>query len=87
MPFPVFDVQQCMKTSAERTDIVMRRIQELIHRNVTPKRQYHSQALRLQQVGILPLIFRFLICLLAFSVFLSVCLSVLTHRSDKANGE
>ncbi|XP_059488573.1 F-actin-uncapping protein LRRC16A isoform X2 [Neocloeon triangulifer] len=49
MPFPVFDVQHCMKASAERTDIIMRRVQELIHRNVTPKRQYHSQALRLQQ--------------------------------------
>ncbi|CAB3369160.1 Hypothetical predicted protein [Cloeon dipterum] len=49
MPFPVFDVQHCMKASAERTDLIMRRIQELIHRNVTPKRQYHSQALRLQQ--------------------------------------
>ncbi|KAF4525095.1 hypothetical protein B566_EDAN014291, partial [Ephemera danica] len=49
MPFPVFDVQPCMKTSAERTDIIMRRIQELLHRNVTPKKHTQGQALRLQQ--------------------------------------
>ncbi|XP_063216006.1 F-actin-uncapping protein LRRC16A isoform X3 [Bacillus rossius redtenbacheri] len=49
MPFPVHDVVPCMKTSSERTDTVMRKIQDLLHRNVTPKKYSQGQAFRLQQ--------------------------------------
>jgi hypothetical protein len=50
MPFPIYDVVPCMKTSSERTDAVMRRIQDLLHRNVSPKKYSNGQAFRLQQV-------------------------------------
>ncbi|KAG8222461.1 hypothetical protein J437_LFUL002196 [Ladona fulva] len=49
MPFPVFDVVPCMKISAERTEMIMRRIQDLLHRNVSPKKYSNGQAFRLQQ--------------------------------------
>ena len=52
MPFPVFDVNNSLKISAEKTDIVMRKIQDLLHRNVSPKNfssHGHGQAFRLQQ--------------------------------------
>ncbi|XP_071451973.1 F-actin-uncapping protein LRRC16A isoform X2 [Hetaerina americana] len=49
MPFPVFDIMPCMKVSAERTEIIMRRIQDLLHRNVSPKKYSNGQAFRLQQ--------------------------------------
>lgn len=49
MPFPVHDIVPCMKTSAERTDTVMRKIQDLLHRNVSPKKYSNGQAYRLQQ--------------------------------------
>ncbi|KAK7868710.1 hypothetical protein R5R35_008235 [Gryllus longicercus] len=49
MPFPVHDIVPCMKTSAERTDTVMRKIQDLLHRNVSPKKYSNGQAFRLQQ--------------------------------------
>lgn len=38
MPFPIFDVTPCMKASADRTDIVTRKIQDLLNRNVTFRR-------------------------------------------------
>lgn len=38
MPFPIFDVTPCMKANAERTDVVMRKIQELLNRNVSPRK-------------------------------------------------
>ncbi|GLH15724.1 Leucine-rich repeat-containing protein 16A [Gryllus bimaculatus] len=50
MPFPVHDIVPCMKTSAERTDTVMRKIQDLLHRNVSPKKYSNGQAFRLQQL-------------------------------------
>ncbi|KDR15295.1 F-actin-uncapping protein LRRC16A isoform X2 [Zootermopsis nevadensis] len=49
MPFPIYDVVPCMKTSSERTDSVMRKIQDLLHRNVSPKKYSNGQAFRLQQ--------------------------------------
>ncbi|XP_023724032.1 F-actin-uncapping protein LRRC16A isoform X2 [Cryptotermes secundus] len=49
MPFPIYDVVPCMKISSERTDAVMRKIQDLLHRNVSPKKYSNGQAFRLQQ--------------------------------------
>lgn len=49
MPFPIFDIMPCMKMSSEKTDVVMRKIQEMLHRNVSPKKYSNSQAFRLQQ--------------------------------------
>ncbi|XP_049862710.1 F-actin-uncapping protein LRRC16A isoform X2 [Schistocerca gregaria] len=49
MPFPIYDIVPCMKTSAERTDAVMKKIQDILHRNVTPKIYSNGQAFRLQQ--------------------------------------
>ncbi|CAG9763282.1 unnamed protein product [Ceutorhynchus assimilis] len=39
IPFPIFDVAPCMKASTERTDTVMRKIQDLLNRNVAFKQQ------------------------------------------------
>lgn len=39
IPFPIFDVTPCMKASAERTDSLMRKIQDLLNRNVSFKQQ------------------------------------------------
>lgn len=49
MPFPIFDLQPCMKTSAEKTELLMKKIQDLLQRNVTPNKYSHGQAFRLQQ--------------------------------------
>lgn len=38
MPFPIFDVTPCMKANAERTDVIMKKIQDLLNRNVTLRR-------------------------------------------------
>lgn len=46
MPFPIHDVMPCMKTNAEKTDAVMRKIQQLLQRNVTPKKYSNGQAFR-----------------------------------------
>lgn len=37
MPFPIFDITPCMKANAERTELVMRKIQDLLNRNVSYK--------------------------------------------------
>lgn len=39
MPFPLHDIMPCMKASAERTDVIMRKIQDLLNRNVTFKKR------------------------------------------------
>ncbi|XP_026273496.1 F-actin-uncapping protein LRRC16A isoform X3 [Frankliniella occidentalis] len=49
MPVPLMDLLPCMKVSAERTDAVMKRIQDIVHRNVSPKKYSNGQAFRLQQ--------------------------------------
>ncbi|XP_066256338.1 F-actin-uncapping protein LRRC16A isoform X2 [Euwallacea similis] len=47
IPFPIFDVTPCMKASAERTDILMRKIQDLLNRNVSSK-QHSTKIVSLQ---------------------------------------
>ncbi|XP_060521026.1 F-actin-uncapping protein LRRC16A isoform X2 [Cylas formicarius] len=47
IPFPIFDVTPCMKASAERTDTVMRKIQDLLNRNVSYK-QHMTKVMPLQ---------------------------------------
>lgn len=49
MPLPLYDVLPCMKVSAERTDTLMKKIQDVLHRNVSPKKYSNGQAFRLQQ--------------------------------------
>ena len=49
MPFPIYDLQPCMKTSAEKTEQLVKKIQDLLQRNVTPCKYSHGQAFRLQQ--------------------------------------
>lgn len=49
MPTPIFDLQLCMKASAERTEQLTKKIQDLLQRNVAPCKNTHSQAFRLQQ--------------------------------------
>lgn len=49
MPVPIFDVCLAMKTNPERTDAALKRIENLLHRNVSPKKFSNSQAFRLQQ--------------------------------------
>jgi len=49
MPFPIYDLQSCMKTSAEKTEQLAKKIQDLLQRNVTPCKYSHGQAFRLQQ--------------------------------------
>lgn len=51
MPFPVYDSTACMKVSAEKTETVMKKIQDLVVRNSQPKKATNGhQAFRLQQV-------------------------------------
>lgn len=38
MPFPLHDIMPCMKASAERTDLTMKKIQDLLNRNVSLKK-------------------------------------------------
>lgn len=52
MPFPVHDAMLCMKTAPERTETIMRRIQDTLYRNVSPMKYSNGQAFRLQQVGL-----------------------------------
>ncbi|KAK3878025.1 hypothetical protein Pcinc_017305 [Petrolisthes cinctipes] len=49
MPFPVHDALLCMKTAPERTENIMRRIQDTLYRNVSPMKYSNGQAFRLQQ--------------------------------------
>ncbi|XP_057660068.1 F-actin-uncapping protein LRRC16A isoform X1 [Diorhabda carinulata] len=37
MPFPIYDITPCMKANAERTELIMRKIQDLLNRNVSQK--------------------------------------------------
>lgn len=39
MPFPIFDITPCMKANAERTELIMRKIQDLLNRNISYKQQ------------------------------------------------
>ncbi|XP_011494349.1 PREDICTED: leucine-rich repeat-containing protein 16A [Ceratosolen solmsi marchali] len=49
MPCPIHDLQPCMKASAEKTEQLTKKIQDLLQRNVAPCRNSHGQAFRLQQ--------------------------------------
>lgn len=49
MPTPIYDLQPCMKASAEKTEQLTRKIQDFLQRNVAPCRNSHGQAFRLQQ--------------------------------------
>ncbi|XP_031782312.1 F-actin-uncapping protein LRRC16A isoform X2 [Nasonia vitripennis] len=49
MPCPIYDLQPCMKASAEKTEQLTKKIQDLLQRNVAPCRNSHGQAFRLQQ--------------------------------------
>ncbi|CAG7717770.1 unnamed protein product, partial [Allacma fusca] len=50
MPFPIHDTLPCMKVSCEKTEAVMKRIQDLVYRNSLPKKTSNGQqAFRLQQ--------------------------------------
>lgn len=48
MPFPINDIAPCMKASAERVDSVMRKIQDLLNRNVSPSKHDNRRHLSLQ---------------------------------------
>lgn len=48
MPFPINDITPCMKASAERADVVMRKIQDLLNRNVSPSKHDNRRHLSLQ---------------------------------------
>lgn len=48
MPFPINDITPCMKASAERADVVMRKIQDLLNRNVSPRKHDNRRHLSLQ---------------------------------------
>ena len=49
MPCPIYDLQPCMKASAEKAEQLTKKIQDLLQRNVAPCKYSHSQAFRLQQ--------------------------------------
>ncbi|KRT82674.1 hypothetical protein AMK59_4297, partial [Oryctes borbonicus] len=48
MPFPINDITPCMKASAERADTIMRKIQDLLNRNVSPSKHDNRRHLSLQ---------------------------------------
>lgn len=50
MPVPLYDIAPCMKVSSEKTESVMKRMQDVLHRNMSPKRYSNGHAFRLQQV-------------------------------------
>ncbi|XP_034938905.1 F-actin-uncapping protein LRRC16A isoform X2 [Chelonus insularis] len=49
MPFPIYDLQPCMKISAEKAEQLAKKIQDMLQRNVTPCKYSPGQAFRLQQ--------------------------------------
>ncbi|KAG8040865.1 hypothetical protein G9C98_001853 [Cotesia typhae] len=49
MPFPIYDLQPCMKISAEKSEQLAKKIQDMLQRNVTPCKYSPGQAFRLQQ--------------------------------------
>lgn len=49
MPWPIHDATSAMKVAPEKTETAFRKIDEYLHRNVSPKKYINSQAFRLQQ--------------------------------------
>lgn len=48
IPFPVFDIAPCLKQHPERTDTLMRKMQEILSRNGNGTRRANGQGFRLQ---------------------------------------
>ncbi|XP_021699947.1 F-actin-uncapping protein LRRC16A isoform X3 [Aedes aegypti] len=48
IPFPVFDIAPCLKQHPERTDTLMRKMQELLSRNGNGSRRANGHGFRLQ---------------------------------------
>lgn len=48
VPFPVFDVAPCLKNHPERTDVIMRKMQEYLQRNANGFKRANGQGFRLQ---------------------------------------
>lgn len=48
IPFPIFDVAPCMKQHPDRTDAVMRKMQEYLQRNALGLKRTNAQGFRLQ---------------------------------------
>ncbi|KAG8193941.1 hypothetical protein JTE90_011491 [Oedothorax gibbosus] len=49
MPCPIFDATAAMKLAPEKTETALKRIEESLHRNVSPKKCTNGRAFRLQQ--------------------------------------
>ncbi|XP_054714377.1 F-actin-uncapping protein LRRC16A-like isoform X2 [Uloborus diversus] len=49
MPCPIFDATAAMKVAPEKTEVSLKRIEECLHRNVSPKKYTNGRAFRLQQ--------------------------------------
>ncbi|XP_037044031.1 F-actin-uncapping protein LRRC16A isoform X5 [Bradysia coprophila] len=48
IPFPLFDIAPCLKNHPERTDMVMRKMQEYLQRNSNGLKRTNGQGFRLQ---------------------------------------
>lgn len=48
IPFPLFDIAPCLKNHPERTDAVMRKMQEFLQRNSNGLKRTNGQGFRLQ---------------------------------------
>lgn len=48
IPFPIFDVAPCLKNHPDRTDALMRKMQEYLQRNSLGLKRVNGQAFRLQ---------------------------------------
>lgn len=48
IPFPLFDIAPCLKNHPERTDVVMRKMQEFLQRNSNGLKRTNGQGFRLQ---------------------------------------
>jgi hypothetical protein len=48
IPFPIFDIAPSLKNHPERTDVIMRKLQEYLHRNGSGVKRTAGQGFRLQ---------------------------------------
>ncbi|XP_044005016.1 F-actin-uncapping protein LRRC16A isoform X2 [Aphidius gifuensis] len=42
MPFPIYDIQQCMKISSERTEQLFKKLQDILQRNISEIKYYNN---------------------------------------------
>ncbi|XP_042894699.1 F-actin-uncapping protein LRRC16A isoform X2 [Parasteatoda tepidariorum] len=49
MPCPIFDATAAMKIAPEKTESALKRIEDCLHRNVSPKKYINGRQFRLQQ--------------------------------------